>query len=110
MQNPTNSGLRDLNRIENFKTVSSITCEREFSLICSSLDLSLEPYISRDSYNKCFKGRGHEARRKPRDIGSKSHGTTGHSLMYIQLYNFITKKISKCNIKLSMILQVNFYK
>ncbi|WMV36619.1 hypothetical protein MTR67_030004 [Solanum verrucosum] len=56
MQNPTNSGLRDLNRIENSKTVSSITCEREFSLLCSNLDLSLEPSILGGSYNQCFKG------------------------------------------------------
>ncbi|WMV36621.1 hypothetical protein MTR67_030006 [Solanum verrucosum] len=41
----------DLNRIENSKTVSSITCEREFSLLCSNLDLSLEPSISGGSYN-----------------------------------------------------------
>ncbi|WMV36623.1 hypothetical protein MTR67_030008 [Solanum verrucosum] len=51
MQNPTNSGLRIQNRVENPKTASNITCEKEFKLPCSSLTSSMEPSISGDSCN-----------------------------------------------------------
>ncbi|XP_015169921.1 uncharacterized protein [Solanum tuberosum] len=51
MQNPTNSGLRIQNRVENPKTVSNITCEKEYRLHCSSLISSLEPSISGDKCN-----------------------------------------------------------
>ncbi|WMV36622.1 hypothetical protein MTR67_030007 [Solanum verrucosum] len=51
MQNPTNSGLRIHNRVENPKTTSNIMCEKEFRLPCSSLTSSLEPSISGDRCN-----------------------------------------------------------